>query len=225
MGATSWRAAKGCRPQQGQNDDERGDQADERVAHGILSRRIRRVAARDRLAVRLAADVPSRRPDDRCVRAGLGRVCAGAVPGPGRGPQRDGAGAVPRRRCRDLPARLHRGAPVRRGLAHGLPARRAQPEHPVVGAHPHAGQPRRRRNAQPLPGPPDRRPAVLVPLPHGGRHRLRRLQPDRRRAAARVPAEGRVPLDRRPLGNRGVGGLDAASSRRCSLPTSTRSRK
>ena len=79
----------------------------------------------------------------------------------------------------------------------------------LVGAHPHAGQPRARRIAQPLPGPPDRRPAVLLPLPHGGRHRLRRLQRDRRRAAARVPAEGRVPLDRRPLGFRGVGGLDA----------------
>ena len=118
-----------------------------RAGYDGSSRRHNESPVRDRLAscAFAPAVVPSRRPDDRRVRAGLGRVCAGAVPGPGprTGRRRCAPAQFPDGDFVDLPARLHRGAPVRRRLAHGLPAGRAQPEHPVVGADAHAGQPAR----------------------------------------------------------------------------------
>ena len=97
--------------------------------------------------------------------------------------------------------------------------RRHQPLDPAVGAHQDRDQHRRRRRAQPSRRPltdPELFQCPFIMMTEVG---TRLLQPGRRAAAARVPAEGRLPVGRRllgllRLGELGVGVQQGAAAER-----------
>ena len=107
---------EGLRPQQGLNDEGCGDQADERVAHGDI---VAQVRLHGRPMFRLVVLMTG-----ALVLASAGYALAQFR---GRGLDRNALAPAqfPDGDVVDLPARLHRGAPLRGGLADGLPAGRA----------------------------------------------------------------------------------------------------
>ena len=73
-------------------------------------------------------------------------------------------------------------------------------------------QVRRRARASSRHRPAHRSGVDAVRLPPHGRRRHRQLHQRRGRRAARVPAQGRVPVDRRRVGLAGVGAVDRADA-------------
>ena len=224
VGVTSWRAADGAVARRARPTTSAASQAVQRLAHGIPVRRIRRElgdgttkSPRPAIDLPRAPSLPAARRVSIAVMAAVFVLASAAYALA----QFRGRGFGIRARARLAPAQFPDGDFVICRLVYTEVRRYGvgwRTDYPLGERNlsirfseltrTRVSQ-RARRIAQPLPGPPDRRPAVLLPLPHGRRHRLDRPQRDRRRAAARVPAEGRVPVDRRPLGFRGVGGLDS----------------
>ena len=119
------------------------------------------------------------------------------------GPQPD-AGHLPGQ-LQLLPRDVHERRRRRRQLVRRLPSRRRQPVDPLLGADEGAHRHHRQRRTRPRRPLAQRPGLVRVPVRHddGGGQRLH--QPRRRREAARLPAQGRLPVGRRFLGFRTPG--------------------
>ena len=122
----------------------------------------------------------------------------------------------------DVPERIPRSR--RPGLAHRLPRRRHQLQHPLRRAHEDRGQHRRRRRSRIFRRAQQRRRQSLpLPVRAHRRRRHRRVHRRGRRAAQRVPPERRLHVERRLLGLARMGESGSRRSAACFRPSASRS--